>query len=71
MTTLGEIKFNRKDVKAMNTLMCRRLVAALYQVKVDNNAEFDKQGRPRQTTRDHEQTADTNNDNHRQHDNAE
>ena len=33
VTSLCEIKFNRKDVKAMNTLMCRRLVSALYQVK--------------------------------------
>ena len=33
----------------MNTLMCRRLAAALYQVKVDTNAEFDKQGRSRQS----------------------
>ena len=32
MTSLGEIKFTRKDVKAMNVLMCRRLIAALYQV---------------------------------------
>jgi len=48
VTSLCEIKFNRKDVKAMNTLMCRRLVSALYQVKVDSDAEFDKQGRGRQ-----------------------
>ena len=34
-TSLCEIKFNRKDVNAMNKLMCRRLVAALYQVRVD------------------------------------
>ena len=32
VTSLCEIKFNRKDVNAMNTLMCRRMVAALYQV---------------------------------------
>lgn len=32
MTSLGEIRFGRKDVQAMNVLMCRKLVAALYQV---------------------------------------
>jgi len=48
MTSLCEIKFNRKDVKAMNTLMCRRLVSALYQCKVDANKEADTQGKARQ-----------------------
>ena len=42
VTSLCEIKFNRKDVKPMNTLMCRRLVAALYQVKADLNSQSDK-----------------------------
>jgi len=49
VTSLCEIKFNRKDVKAMNTLMCRRLVAALYQVKVDADREADRQEKPRQS----------------------
>ena len=53
VTSLCEIKFNRKDVKAMNTLMCRRLVSALYQVKVDANIEADQQGKPRQTFPDY------------------
>ena len=33
MTSLGEIRFGRKDIQAMNVLMCRKLVAALYQVR--------------------------------------
>ena len=48
VTSLAEIKFNRKDVKAMNVLMCRRLVAALYQVKADVNAAADKESKPHQ-----------------------
>ena len=48
MTSLCEIKFNRKDVKHMNVLMCRRLVAALYQVRVENNRMDDKEARFRQ-----------------------
>jgi hypothetical protein len=48
VTSLCEIKFNRKDVKHMNTLMCRRLVAALYQVKAELNKADDKEGRTRQ-----------------------
>ena len=48
VTSLCEIKFNRKDVKAMNVLMCRRLVAALYQVKAELNVQFDKEKRARQ-----------------------
>ena len=43
VTSLCEIKFNRKDVKGMNTLMCRRLLSALYQVKIEANAEADRQ----------------------------
>lgn len=49
VTSLCEIKFNRKDVKAMNTLMCRRILSALYQVKIEANDEADKQKRPRQS----------------------
>jgi hypothetical protein len=49
ITSLCEIKFNRKDVKAMNTLMCRRILSALYQVKIEANDEADKQKRPRQS----------------------
>jgi len=48
VTSLTEIKFDRKDVKAMNVLMCRRLVAALYQVKADLNAASDKESKARQ-----------------------
>jgi hypothetical protein len=48
VTSLCEIKFNRKDVKHMNVLMCRRLVAALYQVRVENNKADDKEARFRQ-----------------------
>ena len=46
-TSLCEIRFDRKDVKAMNVLMCRRLVAALYQVKVDLNSVADNENAPR------------------------
>ena len=52
VTSLCEIKFNRKDVKHMNVLMCRRLVSALYQVKVENNKADDKENRFRQAFRD-------------------
>ena len=38
VTLLGEIKFTRKDVKAMNVLMCRRLIAALYQARAELNS---------------------------------
>eukprot|EP00900_Chrysochromulina_parva_P009844 jgi/Chrpa1/18861/Chrysochromulina_OHIO_Genome00021547-RA len=41
-TSLCEIKFNRKDVRAMNILMCRRLLLALYQVKIEAKAEADR-----------------------------
>ena len=37
-TSLCEIRFNRKDVAAMNALMCRKVVAAMYMVKADVNA---------------------------------
>jgi hypothetical protein len=47
MTTLGEIKFNRKDVKAMNVLMCRKLIATLYQVRTEANKIDDAEKRPR------------------------
>jgi hypothetical protein len=52
VTSLCEIKFNRKDVKAMNVLMCRRLVAALYQTKAEVNASDDALGRARITMAD-------------------
>lgn len=48
MTSLCEIKFNRKDVKAMNVLMCRRLIAALYQAKAEANVIDDVEKRARQ-----------------------
>ena len=48
VTSLCEIRFNRKDVKAMNVLMCRRLIAALYQSKAESNAADDAENRARQ-----------------------
>jgi len=53
VTSLCEIKFNRKDVKPMNVLMCRRLVAALYQAKAEANASDDAERRPRQSLPDY------------------
>jgi len=47
-TSLCEIKFTRKDVHAMNKLMCRRMVTALYQVKCDADIEHQKIGKARQ-----------------------
>ena len=47
MTTLGEIKFTRKDVKAMNVLMCRKLIATLYQVRSEANKQLDAEKVPR------------------------
>ena len=47
VTSLCEIKFNRKDVNAMNTLMCRRLVSALYQVYAEHCVMADREGRQR------------------------
>ena len=32
MTSLCEIRFDRKNVVPMNVLMCRKIIAALYQV---------------------------------------
>jgi len=49
MTSLCEIQFNKKNVKDMNRLMCRRLISALYQVKVELNRADDKEGRNRQS----------------------
>ena len=49
VTSLCEIDFTRKGVKEMNRLMCRRLVSALYQVKVEMNKADDKEGRRRQS----------------------
>jgi len=37
ITSLGEIRFTLKSINAMNVLMCRRLVAAIYQVKSELN----------------------------------
>ena len=46
-TSLGEIRFDKKSVAPMNVLMCRRVVAALYQVKADLNAcEIGKKREP-------------------------
>jgi len=38
MTSLCEIRFDRKNVVPMNVLMCRKIIAALYQVKAEANA---------------------------------
>ena len=44
MTSLGEIKFGKKNVNDLNVLMCRKLAAALLQMKAQLNAtEIGKQ----------------------------
>jgi len=37
-TSLCEIRFARKDVSAMNVLMCRKVLSAIYQCKAEVNA---------------------------------